>query len=34
MKDWIELLIPPFLGIFVGCLIVIAANWIHTGGQR
>jgi hypothetical protein len=31
MKDWIELLTPPFLRVFIGCLIVIFANWINLG---
>lgn len=31
MKDWIELLLPPVLGVAIGCAIVIFANWIHLG---
>lgn len=31
MSAFIELFIPPLLGILIGCGIVIFANWIHLG---
>jgi hypothetical protein len=31
MSVFIELFIPPLLGILIGCGIVIFANWIHLG---